>query len=259
MTLGEAPQPVTAENIGRLRSREADLVWTDPDNPEVGMEGMEEVMAKSARRGPWLISYSEARRAAMRQGKPILVWFTDTARSPLCRTLSAEVFSKNDFGTWAEAEVVRLRLDFNVKGVSKGPNQSAMDDQIRKENYLETLKKRYKVLGLPMVLLMAPDGTVTARYRGYDKSYFKFYLSRLKNDTEATLRHHEKWKDKMKRRNYREWEDAKGRTVFAKLARYSGGEMILVEPDGKLLKAKLENLSSADRAWIQAEKAKREQ
>ena len=83
--------------------------------------------------------------------------------------------------------------------------------------------------------------------------------SRLRIDAEATRRHHEKWKNKMKRRNYREWGDTRGRTVFAKLARYSGGEMILVEPDGKLLKAKLENLSSADRAWIQAEKAKREQ
>jgi hypothetical protein len=47
--------------------------------------------------------------------------------------------------------------------------------------------------------------------------------------------------------------------VYAKLARYSGGEMILIEPDGKRLKALEKNLSGVDRAWIAAEKAKRGQ
>jgi hypothetical protein len=35
--------------------------------------------------------------------------------------------------------------------------------------------------------------------------------------------------------------------------------MILIEPDGKRLKAEEKNLSGADRAWIAAEKAKRGQ
>ena len=253
------PQPVTEQNMGRLLEREKDLMWTDPDNPESGLEGMEEIMAQSAKRGPWLISYSEARRLAMREGKPILVWFTDTARSPLCKTLSAEVFSKAEFEKWAAEEVIRVRLDFNVKGESRGPGHSAMDDQVRKENYLEDLKKRYKILGLPMVLLMAPDGTVTSRYRGYHKTYHDFYFSRLKNDAQGTKDYHEKWKSKMGRKGYREWVDEKGRTVYAKLARYSGGAMILIEPDGKRLKAEEKNLSGADRAWIAAEKAKRGQ
>lgn len=251
------PADLSGEEIEQLRSREEDLMWTDPDNPEQGMEGMEEVMAQSARRGPWLLSYSEARRAAMRAGKPILVWFTDTARSPLCRALSGEVFSLPGFEQWASEEVIRVRLDFNVKGVSHGPGHSAMDDQIRKENYLKTLKKRYKVLGLPTVLLMSPDGTVTSRYRGYQKTYHDFYLARLKNDVKATRKHHDKWKERMAGKGYRDWLDTKGRTVFAKLTRYSGGEMILVEPDGKQLLAKERNLSNADQAWIAAQKAKR--
>lgn len=251
------PQEVTEKNVGRLIEREKELMWTDPDNPETGLEGMEEIMALSAKRGPWLISFGEARRAAMREGKPILIWFTDTRSSPLCAYLSAEVFSKKEFSKWAEQEVVRLRLDFNVKGESRGQGHSAMDDKLRKEDYLEVLKKRYKVLGLPMVLLMAPDGTVTSRYRGYQKTYHDFYLSRLQNDVKIAKSHHEKWRSKMGRRGYREWNDNKGRTVFAKLSRYSGGEMILVEPDGKRLKALEKNLSSSDRAWIAEEKAKR--
>ena len=252
----EGGDEITPSAVEKIRARERDLVWTDPDNPESGLQGMEEVMAKSASRGPWLISFSEARRAAMREGKPLLIWFTDTRRSIMCRSLSAEVFSQQKFGSWAEKEVVRLRLDFNVEGVSRA-GREAEEDRIRKEDYLESLKKRYKVRGLPTVLLMTPDGTVTSRYRGYQKTYGDFYISRLQNDVRTAGEHHEKWKESMARRGYREWEDKRGRTVFAKLARYKDGEMILVEPDGKRLKAQLSNLSSKDRAWIAAEKARR--
>ncbi|HJM62072.1 MAG: thioredoxin family protein [Roseibacillus sp.] len=257
VTLEDASQ-LTPESADRIRDREEDLMWTDPDNPERGLEGMEEVMAEGARRGPWLTSYSQARRAAMREGKPMLVWFTDTQFSPLCRFLDAEVFSKAPFKQWASGSVVRVRLDFNVKGRSGGPGRSAMDDRVRKENYLQALKERYRVLGLPTVLVMNPDGTVVSRYRGYKKSFFDFYLARLKNDAGRAVQLHRKWQDNMGRRGYREWKDARGRTVFAKLTQYREGDMILVEPDGKRLRARESNLSSADRAWIAAEKAKRD-
>jgi hypothetical protein len=105
---------------------------------------------------------------------------------------------------------------------------------------------------------MNPDGTVVSRYRGYKKSFFDFYLARLKNDAGRAVQLHRKWQDNMGRRGYREWKDARGRTVFAKLTQYREGDMILVEPDGKRLRARESNLSSADRAWIAAEKAKRD-
>ena len=250
------PSQLTPESADRIRAREEDLMWTDPDNPEAGMEKMEEVMTDRAHRGPWMISYSEARRMAMRNGKPILVWFTDTQFSPVCRSLDAEVFSKAQFGQWASGALIRVRLDFNVKGQGEGPGRSAMDDKIRKENYLQALKHRYKVLGYPTVLVMTPDGTVVSRYRGYKKSYFDFYLARLKNDAARALKLHAKWQKTMERRGYREWKDLRDRTIFAKLVRYRGGEMILVEPDGKRLQAKERNLSRGDRAWIAAQRAK---
>ena len=252
----EDPSQLTPESAERIRAREQDLMWTDPDNPEKGMEEMEEVMTERVRRGPWFVSYSEARRTAMRKGKPMLVWFTDTQFSPLCRSLDDEVFSREQFKQWASEAVVRVRLDFNVKGQSAGTGRSAMDDKIRKENYLQALKHRYKVLGFPAVLIMTPDGTVVSRYRGYKKSYFDFYLARLKNDASSAFKLHQKWQKNMERRGYREWKDLRGRTIFAKLTRYRGGQMILVEPDGKRLQAKESNLSKGDRAWIAEQRAK---
>ena len=255
VTLEDASQ-LTPESADRIRSREQDLMWTDPDNPEEGMEEMENILVGKGNRGPWFVSYSEARRTAMRMGKPMLVWFTDTQFSPLCRHLDAEVFSKPRFAQWAAEAIVRVRLDFNVKGQSDGPGRSAEDDRVRKENYLQALKRRYKVMGFPTVLVMAPDGTVISRYRGYKKSYFDFYLGRLKNDAVRADKTHLQWRKSMGRRGYREWSDLRGRTVFARLLRYREGEMILVEPDGKRLQAREANLSVGDRAWIAEQRAK---
>ena len=257
VTLDDSSE-LSGEVTDRIKEREEDLMWTDPDNPEKSMEGMEEVMVDKGREGPWFVSYSKARRAAMRSGKPILVWFTDTQFSPLCRSLDSEVFSKGAFSEWAKGAIVRLRLDFNVKGVSGGQGQSAMDDKIRKENYLEELKRRYKVQGFPTVLLLTPDGKVAARYRGYRKSYFDFYEGRLRNDTGKAVDLHGEWRQSMAGRGYREWTDQEGRKVFAKLTRYKSGQLILVEPDGRNIRAKESRLSDGDRAWIASERAKRD-
>ena len=252
----ENPSDLTGDDAKRVQERERDLMWTDPDNPEESMEGLEEVMAEGSRQGPWYLSYSEARRIAMRSGKPMLVWFTDTRFSPLCRSLDGEVFSVASFGEWASGELVRLRLDFNVTGAGDGQGRSAMDDKIRKENYLQSLKKRYKVLGFPTVMIITPDGRVVARYRGYKKSYFDFYLARLKNDTRKAVELHGEWREGMARRGYREWTDGRGRKLFAKLSRYREGELILVEPDGKRILARESKLSAEDRTWILRQKAR---
>jgi len=253
----DGPSDLNEEDTDRIRAREEDLVWTDPDNPESSMEGMEDVMLETGREGPWYVSYTEARRSAMRAGKPLLIWFTNTQFSPLCRSLDKEVFSRGSFGEWAGDAVVRLRLDFNVKGESRDQGRSAMDDKIRKENYLEDLKRQYNVQGFPTVLLVSAHGKVAARYRGYRKSYSDFYEARVRNDTRKAIELHAEWRNSMSRRGYRQWTDEDGREVFARLSRYRAGQLILVEPDGKRIRASESRLSDADRSWIAKEKDKR--
>lgn len=235
-----------------------DIVWTDPDNPDAPLPGLEETLSSAgSQRGPWEVSHTEARRAAVRQGKPLLIWFTDTKRSPTCQTLSRELFSTPDFDAWANGNVVRLRLDYNVSGAGGGYDDK-MDDRLRKKAYLESLKKRYNAGGFPTVLVMAPDGTVTGRYRGYRRGAPDFYWGRLKNAVRTAVEQQEDWLERMTKKGYRTWTDRKGRTLFAKLLRYyESGEMILVEPDGRRLRAKEKSLSDADRRWIAGERAKR--
>jgi hypothetical protein len=232
---------------------EDQIVWTDPDNPDAPLEGLEETLAtKRSQSGGWEISYTEATRLAVREGKPIMIWFTDTLRSPLCRSLSAEVFSDATFDSWAREKLVRLRIDFNVRGETE-------DETLRKKDYVEGLKKRYKVGGLPTVILMAPDGTVTGRWKGYKRDQGDFYFGRIKNATRTAEMQLEKWHTSMGKKGYRTWKNRKGKQIFAKLLRYKDQELILVEPNGNKFKARERQLSDEDQAWIQAELAKRAQ
>jgi len=227
-----------------------DIVWTDPDDPDAPLPGMEETLAAIKKTGPWEISFSVATKIAMREGRPLLVWFTDTQRSPLCKFLSGELFSTPAFESWAGEHLVRLRLDFNVKGESE-------DERLRKEAYLKELKQRYKANGLPLVLVMAPDGTVTGRYKGYKRGEPEFYFGRLKSAAKEAERHQETWLEKMGERGYRTWTGRQGNTIFARLLRYREGELLLVEPDGRKFRAREKNLSDGDRLWIQGQKARR--
>ncbi|MDE0825765.1 MAG: thioredoxin family protein [Akkermansiaceae bacterium] len=250
---GGFPTEVAAGPLPVGLPADEDIAWTDPDNPEAPLEGMEASLASQGEQvGGWETSYTEATRNAVRKGRPILIWFTDTKRSPLCKSLSAEVFSDPSFDAWAFENLVRLRIDFNVTGKSE-------DEELRKKAYLAKLKKRYKVSGLPMVLVMAPDGTVTGRYKGYRQGEGEFYWGRIKNATITAQRQQVAWMAAMKKKGYRVWKNRKGKQVFARLLRYSKGEMLLVEPRGKRLLAKEKQLSDDDRAWIQSERAKRAQ
>lgn len=231
---------------------EDEIVWTDPDNPDAPLEGLEETLATpKATHGGWSISYSEATRRAVREGRPLLIWFTDTQRSPLGKALSVEVFSDPTFAAWSSEHLIRLRLDFNVKGEDE-------NETLQMKAYLATLKKRYKVGGLPTVLVMAPDGTVTGRYKGYKRGSGDFYFGRIKNATQTAENQTEEWMASMEKKGYRVWKDRKDRQIFAKLLRYLKGELLLVEPSGKRIKAKEKELSDDDQLWIQGELAKRE-
>lgn len=256
VTLDEEGVPVSPMNMAReglmpgLPSEE-DIRWTDPDNPDAPLEGLEETLAQAkGQSAGWEVSYTEATRRAVREGMPLLIWFTDTQRSPLCRSLSAEVFSAAAFEAFAQEHFVRLRIDFNVQGDDE-------DDRLRKKEYLATLKKRYKVNGLPTVLVMAPDGTVTGSYKGYSRGEGEFYFGRIRNATRTAEEQLVKWRASMEKKGYRVWKTRKDKQVFAKLLSYSKGKLIMVEPSGKRLEAKEKQLSDEDQEWIRAELAKR--
>lgn len=234
-----------------------EIAYTDPDNPDAGIPMLENLMAVP-KRGPWEESETIARQTAAREGKPILIWFTDSARSPICKVLSAELFSTPKFESWAAENVVRLRVDSSVSAVD---DDLTLDAKITRETemrgYVARLKKRYRVLGHPSVLMLNASGEVIEKLRGYKRGDADYFWGLIKQNTIAARISSEKWRKELEAKGYRDWRGGGGRKVFAKLASYSKGTLILIEPGGERFRTQENNLSKEDRKWLADQKALR--
>lgn len=262
--LAAGRQSETLADPGKLPGQveltpEEEIFFTDPDNPEGSLPELSTVLTVTPeRREPWLRSETEARRLAAREGKPLLIWFTDSARSPMCKALAQELFNNVEFNAWAMEKIIRLRVDSNVvvneADISLGEKETLLVDR---RNHVERLRKRYKVLGNPMLVMCSPDGKVLGRYRGYQRGQADYYWGLIRQGEVAASVSHKAWRDGLGEKGYRDWHDRRGRKVFAKLLSYSGGNLILIEPDGTRCRTLESKLSDDDREWIAEQKRMR--
>ena len=239
-----------------------DLIFTDPDNPDSILPELSELLAEQqASRGPWEQSDTLARRRAMREGKGVLIWFTDSGRSPMCKALEEELFSTPEFVEWADEHLVRLRIDSNLAAIGRDTDLSLdATETLRVDvrNYVDSMRKRYRVLGNPTLVMLDAEGRVLERYRGYRRGEADLHFGKLKFTESIAARNNTAWRKKMEDRGYRTWSDRRGRvTIFARLVGYHDGELVLVEPDGTRSRTRERNLSASDRRWIAEEKRKR--
>lgn len=236
---------------------EEELVFTDPDNPDGGLPELETLLA-APKRGPWEESETIARQTAAREGKPILIWFTDSARSPMCKALTQELFLNPEFEQWAAENLVRLRVDSNTAVTDP---KLSMDEktnrQIALRNYVDRLKKRYRILGHPNMLMLNPSGEVIARYRGYRRGDANYTWGLMRQGVASSAAAYDSWRRDLESKGYREWQDRRGRKVFARLVHYSEGTLIMVEPGGVRYKTTEKKLSDGDRKWIDQQKSLR--
>ena len=105
----------------------------------------------------WLVSYEEAIAKSKETGKPILAEFTGSDWCGPCMRLHDEVFTKAEFASWAEENVVLLELDF--------PRKTAQDPGIKEQN--AELQVKYEVGGYPTILFLDSSGEVLGSLQGY--------------------------------------------------------------------------------------------
>ena len=245
-----AAAPLPAKDILKRMTPEDEIVFTDPDNPDAEIPELATILSEQSK-GPWEESETVAKRKAMRQGKPLLIWFTHSKNSPMSSALSSELFGRDDFGAWADEKLIRLKVDFNYE--VNDPDMLSADRQEREvklKKYVEGLKKRYKILGQPYLVMLNSSGEVIGRYRGYKRGNADYYWGLFKQAEAASTASYESWKKKMQSKGYRDWKDNRNRKVFAKLASYSKGELVLIEPDGRRSKTQEKKLSQEDQDWI---------
>lgn len=235
---------------------DSEIVFTNPDDPDAEIPELSKLLAEAqSRRGPWETSESIAKRRALREGKPLLIWFTDTAQSPMCRALSQELFSTPDFEKWAGEKLVRLRVDANVKIDNESLGLDEKESlRIKMQNQVANLKKQYRVLGHPSVLMLGPGGETIGRYRGYKRGEADYLWGQIKHAEAVAADTRRQWRADLEAKGYREWKDRSGRGVFAKLTGYANGSLTLIEPDGTRSRTREDRLSDGDRTWIAEQK-----
>lgn len=220
------------------------IVWAD-ENPDVEMGGLEELW-KIGPQDNWFESYTDAMRVARKEGKPVLMWFSNTnpkSPNPTNQALDEELFSTGVFETWAAEKVVRLRVDSNIR-------EEDQHKKVKKREYVNDLKKRYKVHGSPVVIMLSPRGASFGKYIGYKSGDASFYHGRLKSAYRNAMTDYGKWREEYQAKGYRVWHDSKGRKVFAKPRSLKGNTLYLIDPDGKKSKTSLSKLSQEDRTWV---------
>jgi thioredoxin-related protein len=203
----------------------------------------------------WEQSDALARARAAREGKPVLIWFTSARNSALCKALGDELFADPKFEAWAAEKLIRLQIEHGAR--VDDPNLSMGQTRNREidiERYVETMKKRYKVLGYPTLVMLSPSGEVLGRYSGYRRGTADFLWGQLKHAESVASRADGDWRKSMEAKGYREWQDPKGRKIFARLDSYRNGELVLIDPDGSRFRTRETQLSTADQDWIAEQK-----
>jgi len=97
----------------------------------------------------WLTDYAKAIAQAKAQNKPVLVDFTGSDWCGWCIRLDREVFSLQDFKSYAAQKFILLKIDF--------PRSKALPAAEQAQN--EKLASRYQVQGFPTVLVLNPNGS----------------------------------------------------------------------------------------------------
>lgn len=102
------------------------------------------------RKAKWLTKMDKAQEQAKETGLPILVVFTGTSWCPYCIKLEKEVFSESAFDTFANQNLVLLKLDFGPGGAASSKKD-------------EALQKEYGVKGFPTYFLTDATGAKLAQ------------------------------------------------------------------------------------------------
>lgn len=97
----------------------------------------------------WETNIDSAVHQSISTNKPIMFFFTGSDWCGWCIRLQKEVFSTEDFKTWASENVVLLEIDF--------PKDKYQSDTLKSQN--QFLQKQFKVMGYPTVHFVSPkDG-----------------------------------------------------------------------------------------------------
>ena len=223
----------------------ANVEWApeDPDtpfNPGLSVGG-------DTQHYSWTQNYKAAIQRSRKEGKPLLIWFSDSKGSAISKRLSQQLFERSDFEAWMNKKFSPLIVD---KGSVTTDDSRAL--ALRKKKYYEAMVKRFSVMGSPEVLVLDSKGNVHARYRGFSKGDAELYWGRLKVAHAGAVASYGAWREKMEEKGYRVWHSVEGEEkVFAKMVSQTEEEISLVTPEGRTQTHAKTHFCLLDRNYMQ--------
>ncbi len=128
------------------------------------------VLLQVAASGPnWLTDLPSARAKAKSESKLVLVDFSGSNWCPGCMLLERDVFRTAEFATYAEKNLVLVRVDF--------PRPNGLPKEQRLANV--KLAQQFKIEYFPTVVLLDASGKELGRMEGYDGEGQKVFMRRL--------------------------------------------------------------------------------
>ena len=108
----------------------------------------------------WETDYGKALAKAKSENKKVLLDFTGSDWCGPCIQLKKSVFSRPEFRTYADKNLVLVEIDY--------PQRKQQSAELKKQN--EKLSKQYGIdaKGFPTIVLLDPNGKVVREFTGYD-------------------------------------------------------------------------------------------
>lgn len=95
----------------------------------------------------WYTDINKASAVAIKEGKPMMLFFTGSDWCGWCHKLQKEVFNTAEFENWASDNIILVELDF--------PKNKAQTEAIKTQN--RNLQQQFGVRGYPTCWFVRPD------------------------------------------------------------------------------------------------------
>jgi hypothetical protein len=214
-----------------------------------------------ATKSMWYRSPHQARKAAVAEGKPLLIFFAqmwgETCGSAL---LNDDLLAMPEFNEFASAKLILTKLQYPV-GTGGGIGEAKLAA-------LQQFKDYFKITGFPVIVVIDETGRELERIKGYrrvkqpgsDVEYSSGHvlLARLK---EAEHRHSERRRyrqeriDKLTAQGYRLWTSRAGSTMMGKLVDAKPQRVILMDENGQWRQVLPAQLTLFDAEWARRKHA----
>lgn len=230
------------------------IYWTNAHDPDAFIPELDdEIFAGKEQKAAWHFSYDSALKRARYENKPVLIWFHDSRYSPPSAKLEMELFNTEAFKTWAVDNVIRLKFDTaeQFTGEKFRKYKSKADDMRR---YVKKMHTNFNVRGVPVLMIVSPDGAQINSVKGYTSGQNNFYMDTIKHSANLARIHYKDFKKSLTAKGFRTWTGANGSTFFAKIAKYDDkathNNIWLALHDGQIVKVSYQNLSAKDKTYF---------